>query len=169
VLALATGFKVDQFVRPIRMIGEGGRDLEDLWQEVPRAYYAVTVPHFPNLVLLNGPTGPVGNFSLIDIAEVQWDYFDQLVDLLREGRCTGVAPTMAALERYEAERGEAAKNTVFASGCSSWYLGPDGSPLVWPWSYARFREVMAAPDLGDYELIETVPAELPQASSGNTS
>ena len=154
VIALATGFKVDQFVRPMVIEGQGGQSLDALWQEHPRAYYAVTVPDFPNFFLLNGPTGPVGNFTLIDIAEAQWDYADQLIDLIREGECSTVAPTMAALENYEARRTEAAKRTVFASGCSSWYLDKDGVPQVWPWSYDYFREVMAKPDLRDYELTQ---------------
>jgi cation diffusion facilitator CzcD-associated flavoprotein CzcO len=154
VLVLATGFKVDQFVRPMSMTGEAGTDIESLWAERPRAYYAVTVPHFPNLFLLNGPTGPVGNFSLIDIAEKQWAYCEQLMELVREGHCVGVAPTMAALEDYEARRNEAAKRTVFASGCQSWYLDASGVPQVWPWSYAYFLEAMSAPKLADYELIE---------------
>lgn len=158
ILVLATGFHVDKFVRPIRMIGAGGIDLDDLWQDVPRAYYAVTVPNFPNLVLLNGPTGPVGNFSLIDIAERQWDYFDQLISQVRDGRCAGIAPTLAALDRYEAARGEAAKNTVFASGCSSWYIGADGTPQVWPWSFDHFVKVMERPNLDDYETFESEPA-----------
>lgn len=154
VIALATGFKVDQFVRPMAVEGQGGQSLDALWHEHPRAYYAVTVPGFPNFFMLNGPTGPVGNFTLIDIAEAQWDYADQLIDLIREGECSTVAPTMAALENYEARRTEAAKRTVFASGCSSWYLDKDGVPQVWPWSYDYFREVMAKPDLRDYELTQ---------------
>ena len=154
VIALATGFRVDQFVRPMVIEGQGGQSLDALWQEHPRAYYAVTVPGFPNFFLLNGPTGPVGNFTLIDIAEAQWDYADQLIELIRKGECSTVAPTMAALENYEARRTEAAKRTVFASGCSSWYLDKDGVPQVWPWSYDYFREVMARPDLRDYELTQ---------------
>ncbi len=152
VLVLATGFKVDQFVRPMTIEGEGGQSLDDLWAEHPRAYYAVTVPGFPNFFLLNGPTGPVGNFTLIDIAEKQWAYIDQLIDLLRSGRADAVAPTMAALETYEAARTEAAKRTVFASGCNSWYLDKQGVPQVWPWSYAHFEQVMTAPKLDDYTL-----------------
>ena len=38
---------------------------------------AISLPSFPNLFMLNGPTGPVGNFSLIDIAEAQWGYIDR--------------------------------------------------------------------------------------------
>ena len=116
----------------------------------PRAYYAVTIPHFPNLCLLNGPTGPVGNFSLVDIAEKQWSYFDQLIDLLREGSATAIAPKVEALELYEVARNRDAGHTVFASGCNSWYLDADGVPQVWPWSYDHFVDVMAKPRLEDY-------------------
>ena len=153
-IALATGFRVDQFVRPMAIEGLGGQKLDDLWAQHPRAYYAVTVPGFPNFFLLNGPTGPVGNFTLIDIAEAQWAYVDQLTDLLRAGTCNAIAPSMAALEDYEMRRTEAAKRTVFASGCRSWYLDKDGVPQVWPWSYAYFQEVMATPNLDDYDLMQ---------------
>jgi cation diffusion facilitator CzcD-associated flavoprotein CzcO len=154
VIALATGFRVDQFVRPMVVEGFGGKSLDAFWSEHPRAYYAVTVPEFPNFFLLNGPTGPVGNFTLIDIAEAQWAYIDQLVDLLRAGTCDAVAPTMSALDDYEVRRTEAAKRTVFASGCRSWYLDKQGVPQVWPWSYAYFQEVMKRPKLEDYALMQ---------------
>lgn len=157
VLVLATGFRTDRFTRPMRILGEGGLDLDEAWVDRPRAYYAVTVPGFPNLCLLNGPTGPVGNFSLIDIAERQWAYFDQLLDLVRAGKAAGLHPTPEALAGYEEARSEAARRTVFASGCRSWYLGPNGEPLVWPWSYARFVEVMARPELADYATVATAP------------
>lgn len=152
VLAVATGFDVGKFVRPMKFYGEDALDLDKFWETGPRAYYAVTIPHFPNLCLLNGPTGPVGNFSLIDIAEKQWAYFDQLVDLVRSGKATAVAPTQTALETYEAARNKDAMRTVFASGCSSWYLNADGVPQVWPWSYDHFVDVMSEPNLADYEL-----------------
>ena len=153
VLAVATGFKVDQFVRPMKLYGEGGLELNDLWANGPRAHYAVTVPNFPNLCLLNGPTGPVGNFSLIDIAEKQWAYFDQLIDVVRAGKAVGVAPTLQALETYEAARNKDAMRTVFASGCKSWYLDANGIPQVWPWSYAHFVDVMATPRLEEFRLV----------------
>lgn len=153
VLVMATGFKVDQFVRPMQVSGEGGATLDAFWANGPRAYYAITVPGFPNMVLLNGPTGPVGNFSLIDVAEWQWTHFDQLLDRVRAGDCAGIAPSLAALQTYEAARHEAAKRTVFASGCKSWYLDADGVPQVWPWSWAHFTDVMQAPDFKDYELV----------------
>lgn len=152
VIVLATGFKADAFVRPMTITGRDGADLNTLWREHPKAYYAVTVPDFPNFFMLNGPTGPVGNFSLIDIAERQWNYIDQLVELLRSGEAKAVDPTPEALADYETRRTEAAMNTVFASGCQSWYLDAKGVPQVWPWPYEYFMEVMAKPRLEDYRL-----------------
>ena len=152
VIALATGFKVDQFVRPMKVHGRAGLDLDAFWAKGPRAYYAVAIPNFPNFFLLNGPTGPVGNFSLIDIAEQQFGYIDKLIDQIRAGGTLSVEPSLAALEDYENRRNEAAKRTVFASGCHSWYLNAEGVPQVWPWSYAHFVDVMAQPKLEDFKL-----------------
>jgi hypothetical protein len=38
------------------------------------------------------------------------------------------------------------------TGCRSWYLDDRGVPAVWPWTFTRFREEMARPDMNDYEL-----------------
>lgn len=153
VLVTATGFHADRFMRPMQIVGRDGRRLDDVWAKRPHAYLAISVPEFPNFFMLNGPTSPVGNFSLIDVAEKQWGYIAQLLDLLRSGECTEIAATQEALDAYEAARLAAAKNTIFASGCNSWYLDGEGVPASWPWNYARFRDVMAAPDLAAFEQV----------------
>ena len=100
--------------------------------------------------MLNGPTGPVGNFSLIDIAERQWDYVEQLLAPIREGAAAEVECRPEAMADYDARRTEAARNTIFGSGCTSWYLDKDGIPLTWPWSYDVFAETMRKPDQDAY-------------------
>lgn len=157
-LILATGFQADRFIRPAGVVGEGGRTLDAFWATRPTAHYAVTIPHFPNFFMLNGPTGPVGNFSLIDIAERQWDYIDQLIDLLRQGEAASVAPTPEAHAHYEERRIAAAKTTIFGSGCSSWYLDATGVPSSWPWSYDAFADAMANPDLTEFAVKVRAPA-----------
>ncbi|OCC22630.1 monooxygenase [Croceicoccus estronivorus] len=151
-LVLATGFEADRFIRPTTVLGQGGRSLDEAWAVRPTAYYAVTIPGFPNFFMLNGPTGPVGNFSLIDIAERQWEYIDQLIDLLRKGEAKAIAPSTAAHDNYEERRIAAAKTTIFGSGCASWYLDATGVPASWPWSYDAFTEAMLAPMMEDYTL-----------------
>jgi cation diffusion facilitator CzcD-associated flavoprotein CzcO len=152
VLVLATGFKADQFMRPMNIVGRGGVKLNDVWAKRPCAYLAVSIPDFPNFFMVNGPTGPVGNFSLIDIAERQVAYIGQLIDELRAGRAREISATQAAMDDYEVRRIAAAKGTIFGSGCKSWYLDAEGVPASWPWSYDAFANAMSAPDLGAYHL-----------------
>lgn len=152
VIALATGFKTDRFIRPTTVKGENGADLDAFWAKRPTAHYAVTLPDFPNFFMLNGPTGPVGNFSLIDIAERQWGYIDQLMAPLRDGSAKTVRPTSEAHADYDQRRIEAARKTIFASGCSSWYLDAEGVPATWPWTYDAFGEAMIKPNLTEYRF-----------------
>ncbi len=144
VIALATGFRADQFMRPMEIAGAEGAELETLWAQRPVAYLAVSMPGFPNFFMLNGPNGPVGNYSLIDIAEHQWGYIQQLLERARsEGP---LCATREALEAFDAERIEAAKTTIwYTGGCQSWYLDAEGVPASWPWNYSRFVEEMKTP------------------------
>jgi cation diffusion facilitator CzcD-associated flavoprotein CzcO len=151
VLVLATGFKADAFMRPMQITGRGGRTLADEWSARPSAYLSVSIPDFPNFFMLNGPNGPVGNFSLIEVAEIQFGYVVQLVDKLRAGECTEISATRDAMERHETEREAAVPNTVWVTGCKSWYLDDRGIPAVWPWGFDRFREVMRAPQPAAFE------------------
>ncbi len=145
VLVLATGFRVDRFVRPMRVLGTGGQELDERWSKRPDAYLSISVPGFPNFFMLNGPNGPVGNFSLIEVAELQMAYILQLVELLRSGRCRELSPTVEATARFEADRELAAKRTIWSTGCRSWYLDDRGIPAVWPWTFDRFRDEMSLP------------------------
>lgn len=152
ILILATGFRVDRFLRPITVIGPDEVHLDDLWADRPSAYLSVSIPGFPNLFLLNGPNGPVGNFSLIDVAELQFAYIMQLVQAIFDEKCSHIAATRAAAEAFEAERTAAARNTVWVTGCRSWYLDDRGIPAAWPWTMDHFRDVMREPDFADFDL-----------------
>ncbi len=152
VLVLATGFRVDRFVRPMRVVGRDGVELDDVWNGGPSAYLAIAVPDFPNFFMLNGPNGPVGNFSLIDVAEMQVGYILQLVEQVRAGNCSEIGVSRAAMQRFDADRAEAAKSTIWATGCRSWYLDAGGLPTAWPWTFDRFVEEMQRPRLADYDL-----------------
>ncbi len=151
VLVLATGFRVDRFLRPMQVIGRGGTCLDEVWASRPVAYLSISIPDFPNLFMLNGPNGPVGNFSLIEVAELQIGYILQLVEEIRVGRCREISASHAATAKFDAERVERAKRTVWSTGCRSWYLDDRGIPAVWPWTFDRFREEMAAPKLEAYD------------------
>ena len=152
ILVLATGFKAANFIRPTTVLGLDGVNLNDVWADHPVAYLSISVPRFPNFFMLNGPNGPVGNFSLIQIAESQIDYILQLVDQIRRGRWQALSANEGVTREYEKERGIAAKKSIWATGCKSWYLDKNGVPASWPWSPSRFFEEMEAPKLEFFDL-----------------
>ena len=95
----------------------------------------------------------MGNFSLIEVAELQIAYVLELVEEISAGHCTQISAGREATAAFDAARKEAAKTTVWATGCRSWYLDADGIPATWPWTFDHFRHEMAAPKLDDYERI----------------
>ncbi|HEV3132258.1 MAG TPA: NAD(P)/FAD-dependent oxidoreductase [Acidimicrobiales bacterium] len=152
VLVLATGFKADAFMRPMSLVGRNGITLDEAWSPRPAAYLSISMPEFPNFFMVNGPNGPVGNFSLIEVAELQVRYILQLVERIRAGDCREVSATHEALAEFERAREQAAQHTVWVTGCRSWYLDDRGIPAVWPWSFVRFRQAMEAPDPEAFEF-----------------
>ncbi len=171
VLILATGFKVDAFTRPMKVVGRGGVDLDHVWNKRPSAYLSISVPEFPNFFMLNGPNGPVGNINLIQVAEFELEYILQLTDLVRTGQANQISASPAALDRFDQARIDKSKDTIWATGCNSWYLDDRGIPLVWPWSYGRFKEEMKQPKLEDYDLFkdsERVSASALEGASTRT-
>jgi cation diffusion facilitator CzcD-associated flavoprotein CzcO len=153
ILALATGFHTDRFIRPISVKGIGGCDIEDAWATRCHAYMAISIPDFPNFFLMNGPSSPVGNFSLIDVAEKQWVYIEQLLNRVGESNARGIVASHKAHNAYEDRRIKAAKASIFGSGCTSWYLDATGVPITWPWDYAAFAEAMKTPDFDAFEVV----------------
>ncbi len=151
ILVLATGFDTHAWGID-EVVGEKRQSLEEAWDEGTRAYRSVAVPGFPNFFMLVGPNSPIGNISLIDVSEVQADYIMRCIRLLRKGRVKALAPTAEATQKFHASLLEAMQDTVWVTGCNSWYLDNDGVPNTWPWTARRFHKEMRRPQLGDYDL-----------------
>lgn len=162
VLVLATGFDAHAYLRPMAVEG-AGRSLDEAWTEGPRAYRTVALPGFPNLFTIMGPHSPIGNFSLIAVAESQADYILGWIEAMRRGEVVAVAPTDAATDAYNAELRTALPGTVWASGCTSWYLGPDGLPELWPWSPDRHRVMLEDRHVEEFEQFVPSAENLPVA------
>ncbi len=152
VLVLATGFNGHQFMRPMNVIGRDGIQLADVWAEVTQAYRSVAVPGFPNLSMLVGPNSPIGNFSLIEISELQLSYVMQLIEGYRQGAYAEIAPRADVTKKFNENIMDAMKDTVWVSGCRSWYLDKNGNPAMWPFSFEQFCDDMQTPNLNEFEL-----------------
>lgn len=151
VLVLATGFDTHAWGID-HVVGERGVSLRQAWAEGSRAYRSVAMPGFPNFFMLVGPNSPIGNISLIDVSEVQASYIMQCLKLLQKGRIAALAPTPEATRAFHADLLDAMKDTVWVTGCKSWYLDADGVPNTWPWTARRFHQEMRRPRLQDFQL-----------------
>ncbi|ODR07605.1 monooxygenase [Mycolicibacillus koreensis] len=155
-LVLATGFDAHAFMRPMRLVGVHGVSVEQLWANGPQAHLGVGLPGFPNFFMLIGPHSPVGNYPLTAIAESQGAHILRWIQRWCDGEFDTVAPTMTATQRHNAAMRAAMPDTVWASGCTSWYLGVDGTPELWPWTPHVYQRMLAAPpDPVDYAMSRT--------------
>ena len=152
LLVLATGFDARAYVRPLAVIGEGGLTLDEAWVDGPMAYRSVAVPGFPNLFMLMGPHSPFGNQSLIPIAEDQANYAMWWINQLRDGVVRSAAPTEAATREYNERMKAAMPQTIWVTGCSSWYLGKDALPELFPWTPDIHHELLCQPELADFDV-----------------
>jgi cation diffusion facilitator CzcD-associated flavoprotein CzcO/acetyl esterase/lipase len=153
VIVLATGFDAHAYVAPMRIEGAEGATIEEAWGGRPRAYRTIAVPGFPNLFMLMGPHSPVGNHSLVAVAETQSDYVVEWIERMRREGVSGVSPTEDATAAFNASMREALPGTVWTTGCDSWYLDADGVPAVWPWSPRRHRLMLAEPEPDDFVVV----------------
>lgn len=157
VLILATGFDAGAFILPTKVTGENGQDLGETWDGSPRAHRAVAVPGFPNFWLLEGPTGPVGNLSLISISEHQVDYIISMLNKMRDAGLDAVCPRQDAYAAYNKAMAERVPQTVWASGgCDSWYFDKSGTPNLYPFPPQQYLDDMHRPDFAEFRLIEDV-------------
>ncbi len=153
VVALATGYYAGEHMMPMTMSVENGPTLEEAWKDGIHGYRTVAMPDFPNFFMVMGPNSPVGNFSLAAIAEVQSAYIMQFVEKWANGEFEQVSPKREATDRFIKDMKDNMKDTVWVTGCDSWYLDDNGVPVSWPWTAGKFRKDLKTPDYGEYEIV----------------
>jgi hypothetical protein len=111
----------------------------------------MTVPHFPNLLIMYGPNTNTGGGSIIYFLEAQARYLREYVDRVTAGGAPlAVRPEVEAA--YDAEIQAELADSVWA-GCSSWYRDPNGRISTnWPRLGVQYRR-QATFDLSDYETV----------------
>ncbi|HET7689567.1 MAG TPA: NAD(P)/FAD-dependent oxidoreductase [Nocardioidaceae bacterium] len=151
VLIYGTGFAATQFLAPMSIKGVGGVDLHEQWADGARAYYGMTVPNFPNLVILYGPNTNTGGGSIIYFLEAQNRYLREYVEHL----ATAGGPLMVRSEVEDAfdERTQAKLADSVWTACSSWYRQANGRITTnGPSLQVDYRR-QARFDPADYEVV----------------
>ncbi|HEX6025088.1 MAG TPA: NAD(P)/FAD-dependent oxidoreductase [Solirubrobacter sp.] len=152
-LIFGTGFHVVDMPVGRMVRGRDGRCLAEHWDGSPHAHLGTTVPGFPNLFILLGPNTGLGHSSMVYMIESQIAY---VIDALgkmdeRGARVAEVRPDVVS--RFNAEIQRRMQDTVWTTGCTSWYQDAKGNnPTLWPdWTW-RFRQRTARFDPKEYVL-----------------
>jgi 4-hydroxyacetophenone monooxygenase len=102
IIVVSTGFKVSEMAARLNIIGCGGRNLRDAWdQDNPKAYLGLTVPQFPNFFCMMGPnTGPAHGGSIVFQSEAQSRYVVSSIVAMIEGRLTSIDVKPGVFSEY---------------------------------------------------------------------
>jgi cation diffusion facilitator CzcD-associated flavoprotein CzcO len=151
VLVYATGFDAHAYMRPIRVVGDKGKLLDSAWSEGPYSFRGITVPDFPNMLVLHGPFSPVNVVPPPIVLDDQIAYLDRLIQLICDDG-VAISPTFAATEQFSGAVSDAIPQTVWAAGCDNWYRGGPGTPLIWPWLAADHTALFTNFSLDDFQV-----------------
>jgi cation diffusion facilitator CzcD-associated flavoprotein CzcO len=138
VIIYGTGFAASDFLAPMMFTGRGRQPLTEAWAGGARAYFGLTVPGFPNMLIMYGPNTNTGGGSIVHFLETQARYVRAFVD--------HVAATSAAWEikpeieaGFDTETQSRLAGSVWAR-CSSWYRSDSGRITAnWPGLSAEYR------------------------------
>jgi len=155
VLIYGTGFHASDFLMPMKVIGEGGRDLHATWDGDASTYLGITVPGFPNFFTIYGPnTNIVVNGSIIFFSECSENYILGCLKLLIEVRARAMAPKAAVHDAFNARIDAANAMMAWGSpGVSSWYKSKSGRVSQnWPFPLVDYWNATQAPDPADCDF-----------------
>ncbi len=152
VIVFATGFDIDGHIRSINVVGQGGRSLHEVWGDNQEAYNGCCVAGFPNYWMVTGPNTGVGTTSVVFMVEQMIAYILKLVCAAGPGMLISVRP--AVQHAYNRELQAELADSVWASGCKSWYITKSGKiTTLYPRSAAAFRRQMRKVRFDDFELL----------------
>lgn len=160
-IVCATGFDTS-FQPSFPIVGRGGVDLAQTWTaDRPKAYFGITVPHFPNYFSFIGPNSPVSNGSLVLAIQMTGVYIYKCIEKLQTEGYKSLDVRTDANDEYNQHAQTYLARTVWTGGCRSWYKrGTVDGPVVaiYAGTSFHFMEALKRPRWEDYNL-ERMPDE----------
>jgi 4-hydroxyacetophenone monooxygenase len=156
IIVYATGFRANDVLFPMDIIGRDGVELRSHWGESPTAYLGITSPGFPNLFYMYGPgTNLAHGGSLIFHSECQMRFIGTAIKTLIEGGHKSIEPREDVHQEYY-ERTQAELETLVWSHegvAHSWYKNAHGKiHILSPWRLVDYWNWTRNPDMSDYDF-----------------
>jgi cation diffusion facilitator CzcD-associated flavoprotein CzcO len=131
-LVFATGY--DAMTGPLLafdIVGRGGANLQDTWQDGPSSYLGIAVAGFPNMFTITGPGSPSALSNAVVSIEQHVEWVSDLLAHMEETSVDVVEATEAA-QRQWTEHVQLVGNATLYPQTDSWYMGANipGKPRV---------------------------------------
>ena len=156
VICYATGFRHNDFLAPMTVIGRNGISLRDQWGDEPTAYLGVTMPNFPNLFCLYGPgTNLAHSASLFFHSEYQASHALEVIRRVLTSGAREAEVRREVHDRYAEWHQREISQLVWAhpSIKHSHYKNPQGKVYTLsPWPIDQYWELTLELDPDAYEL-----------------
>ncbi|KAJ7597765.1 FAD/NAD-binding domain-containing protein [Mycena floridula] len=152
IIVCATGFDTT-FKYGFPLIGRAGKDLAEVWKDLPRAYMGIAVDGYPNWFQSLGPASAVGAGSLLILIEKQVDYAVAATLKMQRERLKSIEIKSAAVDDFNEYLESYFPTTVFGQKCRSWYkMGKEEGPVValWPGSCLHAARALTNPRWEDF-------------------
>jgi cation diffusion facilitator CzcD-associated flavoprotein CzcO len=157
-IIFGTGFEIVDLPLGRVIRDREGRLLSDVWDGAPEGYKGTAIAACPNLFTLLGPNVGLGHNSVIHMIESQITYVLDALRQMRERRLEAVEVRAEIQREYNERIQERFGDTVWLTGCRSWYMNDEGRVLaLWPMSTLRFRTELARFDLAAYDARPAPP------------
>jgi len=154
VIIYGTGFSPAEFLLPMRITGNDGREIHDYWGDGAEAYLGMAVAGFPNFFMMYGPNTNVPG-SIVFMLECQAGYIVQAIRALarRRARYMNLRKDIERCFNAELRARINAIGVLIAPECRSYFMTASRKITVqWPGFmsqyYWRTRKVRTA----DYEF-----------------
>ncbi|KAA8915542.1 hypothetical protein TRICI_002281 [Trichomonascus ciferrii] len=173
-ILLATGYKVQDFLAPMEIIGKNGISLNRHWEETngAQAYKSCYVNGFPNFGIVFGPNSFPAHNSVIYTNEVSSDYLiKSMIRPITEGNFKVIEVKESAEMADCTLMQNKLRGTVWSETCKSWNVNSMGRNTTSYYDYAyKFWYNLYWPVWKDFELtgVQSKPPQHPIASALQT-
>jgi 4-hydroxyacetophenone monooxygenase len=156
IIIMATGFKPNEVLAPMHIVGRSGRAINDIWKaEGARAYIGMTVPDFPNMFILGGPnTGLSHGGGIFFYIELQVRYIMQCLREMIERNKSTMEVREVLHDEYNRRVDEMHARMVWThSDVSNWYRNEQGRVVgLSPWRIVDFWKLTLAMNPDDFVM-----------------
>ena len=141
VIIWGTGFEVAEPPVAQQIYGLSGQPLASLWKGSASAYLGTMLEDCPNLFMMCGPNLYAFSSAFVMI-EAQLRFIVSAIRKVQKSNLASIRVAPAVHQNYNLALQSALKNTVWNSGCRSYFLDRNGNNSTnWPWTtwYMRWR------------------------------